>query len=137
MSPTELSLRERERARQRESYARHAEKRRASKLAYIAKNRDLINQRRRESRKKSGPDTDYLTRRYGLTIDQYRVLLDRQGGKCAICGGNENGRRFAVDHCHDTGRIRGLLCMKCNTGIGKLRDSVDLLRKAIAYLESK
>lgn len=61
-----------------------------------------------------------------------------QGGVCAICGGtNPSGHRLAVDHDHETRRVRGLLCHACNAGIGKLRDSPDLLRKAIDYLERK
>lgn len=64
-------------------------------------------------------------------------MFAEQNGCCAICGDHQSNqaRSMAVDHCHETGRVRGLLCMKCNTGIGKLGDSPELLRKAIAYLE--
>lgn len=80
---------------------------------------------------------------YSLTSERYAEMLAAQGGRCAICGldePNAHGRtgtkfRLSVDHCHDTGRIRGLLCQKCNRAIGLLGDNVDLLRKAIAYLE--
>lgn len=80
---------------------------------------------------------------YGLTPDDYAALLAAQGCRCAICGldePNAHGRtgkkfRLSVDHCHGTGRIRGLLCQKCNRAIGLLGDSVELLRKAIDYLE--
>lgn len=56
---------------------------------------------------------------------------------CEICGRPDggNGKPLAVDHCHVTGHVRGLLCMLCNTALGKLQDSPDLLRKAIEYLE--
>lgn len=84
-----------------------------------------------------------LASNYGLTEEDYKELLRQQGGVCAICGNdepNEHGRtgtkfRLSVDHCHTTGRVRGLLCQKCNRAIGLLNDSADLLRKAIGYLE--
>lgn len=84
-----------------------------------------------------------LKNTYGITHEDYQRLLDEQGGVCAVCGEdepNEHGRtgtkfRLAVDHCHDTGRVRGLLCQKCNRAIGLLRDDSGLLRKAIDYLE--
>lgn len=84
-----------------------------------------------------------LDKLYGLTVAEYEERLQRQAGVCAICHRDEpiaHGRtgkkfRLSVDHCHDTGRVRGLLCQKCNRAIGLLGDSIDLLRKAIEYLE--
>lgn len=71
---------------------------------------------------------------YGITIKQYEEMLKRQGGCCAICGGiNENGRRLAVDHDHETGKNRGLLCDKCNLAIGLFGD-IARLASAIKYL---
>lgn len=64
-------------------------------------------------------------------------MLAAQNGGCAICSTTTpdgNARRFHVDHDHETGKIRGLLCHSCNTGIGKLRDDPDLLLSAVAYL---
>ena len=77
-----------------------------------------------------------LQRVYGISLDDYNILLDRQDGKCAICGVLEcnTGRNFAVDHCHSTNKIRGLLCSKCNRGIGMFDDSIEHLQHAIAYL---
>lgn len=66
---------------------------------------------------------------------EYDRLLNLQGGGCAICGAFPTERSLAVDHDHDTGRIRGLLCMRCNTGIGHFEDSIPLLEAAIDYLE--
>lgn len=64
------------------------------------------------------------------------MMLDDQGGVCAICSKEDAaGKRLAVDHCHETGKVRGLLCLKCNTVLGKMNDEVNLLKKAIAYLE--
>ena len=69
--------------------------------------------------------------RYGLTTEQIKEMK-KEG--CALCGTTKN---LHVDHNHNTGEVRGILCTNCNRGIGHLQDSPDLLRKAIAYLESK
>lgn len=75
--------------------------------------------------------------RYGVSLDEYNKMLEAQGGVCAICSGEPTGKkqRLCVDHCHQTGKIRGLLCNECNVGIGRLKDSVELLVAAICYLE--
>ena len=77
-----------------------------------------------------------LKKQFGITIEDYMDMLDKQGGKCAICDSASTGRYkyFAVDHCHNTGEIRGLLCDKCNRGIGLLGDDPHVLAKAISYL---
>jgi hypothetical protein len=64
-------------------------------------------------------------------------MLEQQNGVCAICHGNcTTWKALSVDHDHRTGKVRGLLCQTCNTGIGALDDSPDLLRRALEYLES-
>ena len=72
-----------------------------------------------------------------FTIEEYGTLLENQNYGCGICGAksNRNGSRLCVDHCHTTGKIRGLLCHECNTSLGKFNDDVSLLAKAITYLE--
>lgn len=79
-----------------------------------------------------------LKNTYGISYTEYLTMLEAQGGCCAICGTNDTGKRkaFAVDHCHETGNIRGLLCSNCNTGIGNLRDDIGLLERAIEYLRN-
>jgi len=77
---------------------------------------------------------------FGLTEDAYEKMLSWSEGGCAICGERPGieGRwhqRLAVDHNHATGAVRGLLCVNCNHGLGKFKDSKRLLRVAIAYLE--
>lgn len=81
-------------------------------------------------------------RRYGMSAADYDAMVARQSGLCAICrcpetSGHRSGRtkQLSVDHCHKTNRVRGLLCHHCNVAIGSLKDSPDLLRAAIAYLE--
>ena len=83
-----------------------------------------------------------LQNTYGLTVAEYNALLREQGGVCAVCGKDEQNTRrrtgkqlrLAVDHCHDTGAVRGLLCLKCNRAIGLLDDDPVLMRKATSYL---
>lgn len=82
--------------------------------------------------------TNNLEQTYGIDlIDFYRLLVE-QGGGCALCGKAHaffpRGHRLLVDHCHATHRIRGLLCQKCNTGLGKLGDDIPGLRRALIYL---
>lgn len=72
-----------------------------------------------------------LWARYRLTVEDRDALLEKQGGACAIC---REVKKLHVDHCHTTKKVRGLLCMDCNTGIGKLKDSKELVARALAYL---
>lgn len=76
---------------------------------------------------------------YGISIADYEALRMAQGSRCAICGTDKpggRGKQLHVDHCHETGLIRGLLCNKCNSAIGYFADSPKRLRRAAAYLES-
>jgi hypothetical protein len=66
---------------------------------------------------------------------QVDAMLESQGGKCAICGATEGYNFPAVDHCHSTGKIRGILCDRCNRGLGFFKDNVAILRAAADYLE--
>jgi nitrate/TMAO reductase-like tetraheme cytochrome c subunit len=77
-----------------------------------------------------------LKKLYGITQSEYELLFESQNGECAICHVHQNDLkvRLAVDHCHETNRIRGLLCRSCNTAIGHLRDDVNILQSAIKYL---
>ena len=74
--------------------------------------------------------------RYGIEVGTYDRMLAQQQGLCAICGTDDPkpARRFHVDHCHETGVVRGLLCTNCNTGLGQFKHSIDLLSKAQKYL---
>ncbi len=80
-----------------------------------------------------------LEKRYGITLEQYNELVEIQGGRCAICnklptGTNHTSKRLAVDHCHATGAVRGLLCGTCNTTIGMIEDRPELLDRMRRYL---
>lgn len=88
-----------------------------------------------------------LRRQFGLTIDDYWAMLKAQDGRCAICGERETWQRksrfeksgkltfmLGVDHDHQTGKVRALLCRGCNAGLGNFGDSVERMERAIAYL---
>ncbi len=76
-------------------------------------------------------------RLHGMTIAEYEAMLVEQGGGCTICGSIEpgqNAKRLLIDHCHETGRIRGLLCSSCNRGLGYFGDDPERLSRAARYL---
>ncbi len=79
-------------------------------------------------------------KRFGVTPSQYKAMIITQNNVCAICGleetAQQNGktRPLSVDHCHESKNVRGLLCGKCNTGLGSFRDNLDLLASAASYL---
>lgn len=77
-----------------------------------------------------------LRKSFGIGLKDYNEMLVKQGGCCAICGTDScsTGKSFAVDHDHQTGRIRGLLCRSCNTALGQFKDSIAMLQEAIKYL---
>ena len=86
---------------------------------------------------------DYdLMRAYGINLKQYEELFLQQNGCCKICKkhiselNNKHKKSLCVDHCHKTNKIRGLLCDKCNRGIGLLNDDIDILKNAVEYLQS-
>jgi hypothetical protein len=78
---------------------------------------------------------------YGLTAGAYDAMVDAQGGKCASCGrppsDEDRGGRLAVDHDHRTGRVRGLLCVRCNTALGLLREDRDVITMLWKYLDAQ
>lgn len=126
---------------------------------YNNENRDKLNEKNRkryyENRKSDNKRTrEYykrnkekcrnmdLIRIYGITIDQYNEMVEKQNNKCLICLKPETRvqkgkiRRLCVDHCHKTGKVRGLLCCNCNRGLGAFSDDIQSLLNAIQYLKS-
>jgi hypothetical protein len=78
-----------------------------------------------------------LHRTYGLSVELYDHMLKEQGYKCKLCSSTNpqhNYGRFVVDHCHTSGKVRGLLCGECNLMLGKSKDNVNTLQNAISYL---
>lgn len=91
----------------------------------------------RNARKQSGTRYDHYQRRYGISHDQVIEMLEQRNYKCDICG-NESDHRYAklcVDHNHETGKVRGMLCFSCNVMIGQGRDNTEVLSNAIKYLK--
>jgi hypothetical protein len=79
-----------------------------------------------------------IRRQYGISMQEFNDLLQFQNNVCAICSKSISSlrRRMNIDHCHDTNKVRGILCSGCNTGLGHLGDNVDGLKKAIEYLNN-
>lgn len=125
--------------KRRESYRRSSKK-------WAALNPDKVKERThkwraantnkvREQNNRRAKDA-HLKNKYGLTRTQFNEMLAAQGGCCAICGTTKPGGRgtFHVDHCHNTGNIRSLLCNRCNNGLGHFNDNPELLEFAANYL---
>lgn len=148
----------RDRAKSRRSYAKHAEKRRTEKRAvdstkkkayqqaYYEKNKEKLQAASREyhhrnlERNRTNARIRMLMKKYGITWNEYQDRLSSQGGGCAICGGTGGMSHMVsplvVDHNHETGEVRGLLCAPCNAGLGQFGDDIDKMISAIAYLMS-
>jgi len=91
----------------------------------------------RYAREKSQARERHLVRKYGLSEAMYVEMLRKQNGCCAICGAAESEQFkgvLHVDHCHSTGKVRGLLCRGCNHMLGSIRDEPGILLKAVEYL---
>lgn len=74
-------------------------------------------------------------KQYGITPEDYQQMMDEQEGKCVLCREEcSSGQRLSVDHNHDTGKVRGLLCRNCNRGLGLLKEDPSVLLRAIEYL---
>ena len=110
-------------ARRAANHAVYLEKERR----YKAANADRIFIRVRQTR---------LKKNYGLSLEEYAALLAAQGGVCAICSREPEGRNFPVDHDHRTNMVRGILCHPCNLGLGSFKESDHLLLSAIRYLKN-
>jgi hypothetical protein len=115
----------------------------SSSKKYYDKNRKMILEKQKLWR--DSPEGQlkerarHLKRKFGITIEDYDRMFKEQDGKCKICStesfGDSRCKYFTVDHCHDTGNIRGLLCNRCNTALGLLDDNVNVLNSAILYLK--
>lgn len=143
-----MKTKERIRAYNKEYFARPAviarakirnAQRRDKRKAYKKTEQGRIAERRWKLKYLARPDIQRklenrnLIRRYGITVEQYKEMYKAQNGKCLICGKPE--QKLHVDHCHETGYVRGLLCGSCNRALGLLKDNTDFLLKAIAYLQ--
>jgi hypothetical protein len=113
---------------------RRPEETRANVRRWQEENQDVIRLRRKENRPIAWGKM--LERVYGITADDYWRMHKEQSGVCVICGRGNNGKRLHVDHDHATGKIRGLLCQKCNMSIGLLDDNPSIVLKMHEYLSA-
>jgi len=109
---------------------------RRSSDGVTARCKECTSNYQREWREQRGGNLYDRTIRYGISPEEYEELLDEQLNCCACCGSSNPRRKagFVIDHDHETGSIRGLLCHNCNIGIGLLGDSLGGLEMAINYL---
>lgn len=122
------------------AYSNNAEERRNNRRKYYYENREQQIADRGEFRKRNvdmhrGHKYKQL---YGITLDQYEDMRCAQNYKCAICGLDEKdnkNKKLFVDHCHETKKVRALLCHWCNSALGSFRDNINILEKATAYLK--
>ena len=120
-----------------------AEKRRIGRRQSYLKRKDTILAQERRYRvinPHSKRQIQYK-RRYGITLEQFNEMVAAQGGRCAVCREEFKPAKkklaIHVDHCHDTLKVRGILCSRCNVGIGLLGDNVAGLQRAIDYLQKE
>ena len=143
---------DRDNSRNRERYANDPEFREKAKAMVrgrYANNPEFREKKLTKERERYANDPEYrerhksyrlekIWRKNGIhfTIEQRDAMLSAQGGRCAICGTDEpGGRGWHLDHCHVTGRVRGILCHHCNIGLGNFKDNPEFMREAIKYLE--
>lgn len=114
-------------------YCQSCQRRRQKAYKKYTPEKQKVYKRRHYSYEKS---RDYSLRsRYGMTLIQFNAMFEAQGRKCALCRSDKSdGKNFVVDHSHKTGKVRGILCSYCNRALGMLKDDVEILKKAIAYL---
>lgn len=122
------------RARSRKWYYAHIDENRENKNEYHKQWRLKNPEKRKAIKRKSD-----LKINYGITIEQYEQLLFEQKECCAICNKKQvnDTRRLDIDHNHITGKVRGLLCSKCNTALGLLNEDLELFNKAANYLSRR
>jgi hypothetical protein len=133
---------DRKKANARRYYERHKEKIKAATYAYRAKNPEkwrAESRRYQQNRAKADPNywrAKAIKGRYGITIEEYAQLLNAQGNRCAICRQPaDKMERKCIDHCHRTGKVRGILCQSCNVALAHLRDDPLIALLASEYLE--
>jgi len=102
-----------------------------------------VSHRKEYAKQFKANNPDYYKRKhlqysYGILLEEYEIMRESQKCRCYICGKHENDtnrKRLFVDHCHTTGKIRGLLCQQCNTALGMVNEDVDILFAMVSYLQ--
>ena len=114
----------------------HSRQTYCTKECYSADNKVLSSADYYEFGGAKGVWKNVLKGKYGITVEDYQQMFIDQENKCAICQRHSRGEKtLVIDHNHETGKVRGLLCYSCNSGIGLLQDNIKMLHNAIEYLE--
>ena len=133
----QADFREQKRMDSKQWYDANREKGLAARKKYYDANRNFWRDYARRTHDPVQHRAYHLKKKYAIDLKDYEELLSKQQGLCAICGTDSPGGRgkfFAVDHDHGTGRVRGLLCLKCNRGLGLFQDQSSILERAATYL---
>jgi len=121
------------------SEAQRARKRKYNALWWKAHPEKLATKKHREYHRNIRRHKSYhLKRLYGITLEQWETMFEAQGQQCACCGvlKTKNKRRWHVDHCHETKKIRGILCHQCNSALAYAKEDISRLQAMINYLKS-
>ena len=105
---------------------------------YVENNKEAVSTYKKECYKenKERATAQQRNRRYGLLPKDYNTMLEEQDNKCKICLGEFNDQTVTnIDHCHTTNKVRGILCPHCNRGLGQFKEDIEVLTKAINYLQ--
>jgi hypothetical protein len=119
---------------------KNAERRRETTRLWRERNQEADKQRTKDWGQtpdgKEKKRNNHYKHKYNITLDDYNKMLDEQSHSCKICNSHKDlfKKALCVDHCHSTGKIRGLLCDDCNVGLGKYKDQEELMIKAANYL---
>lgn len=109
--------------------------------SYNAQHKEKTRLRNKQYKKTRNYKSATLKHAYGITADEYDAMLEKQGRVCAVCLLPESVTRegktkaLAVDHCHVTGAVRGLLCQRCNQALGLLKDDASTITRLLSYIE--
>ncbi len=120
----------------RNHYQANRERERAVRKAWYEKNKEKVCKALKEEYKTNPEKFKWqrLKNKYGVTQEQYEMLLKKQRNKCGICKTSFHETEAHLDHCHETKIVRGILCSNCNTGIGLFKHDINRIEKAIAYV---
>ena len=115
---------------------KYPEKRRESYMKYIIKNKNKIRMKQKLEENKLKKRNQELIKTYGITLNEFLEKIISQNNQCAICKNQFKDRKDThIDHNHQTNKLRGLLCSRCNLGLGQFKDNINNLELAILYLK--
>ena len=117
-------------------YLKNKDHIKAQNIKWHHDNKESISARKKANYSKDETKNQKLQKLYGITLDDYNKMWADQAGCCATCGIHSSAltKPLHVDHCHTTGKVRGLLCTQCNTALGMAKDDIQTLKNMIKYL---